>query len=160
MAREVIGRVFEVRCVCDRCGLKHSYTSESIVGPPPGWANVHLAPYSTGHEGPLLCTACVAVVLAAAAPARLAAPGFDLDREELAKPMTGETTGKLLARELNALLGCAEAPGDDERTLLERTLGYVARRLVDDGVPREDVRSVLAQAIDNLPFSIGRALRT
>lgn len=80
MAREVIGRVFEVRCTCERCGRVHSYTSESIVSPPPGWANVHLAPYSTGHEGPLLCTACVAVVLAAASPASLAAPGFDLGR--------------------------------------------------------------------------------
>jgi hypothetical protein len=73
MPRTIVDRVFGVRCQCDRCGRvdEHDSTSTASISLPPGWSFLHVSIWSNQHEGTLLCASCVALVLAAAAPARL-----------------------------------------------------------------------------------------
>jgi hypothetical protein len=71
VARTIVDKVFEVHCQCDRCGLKHVRESTGDIHLPVGWSYLHVSVYSNHHEGALLCASCVALVLAAAAPARL-----------------------------------------------------------------------------------------
>jgi hypothetical protein len=72
MARNIVDHVFEVHCVCDRCLREHRRETNGDIGLPPGWSFVHVSIYSK-HLGDstLLCPTCLALVLAAAAPARL-----------------------------------------------------------------------------------------
>ncbi len=74
MSRTIVKRYFEVRCTCDRCGELNVRQSDGDIQVPTGWLFLHLSVYGNQHEGPLLCPPCVAIVLAAAAPAQLKTP--------------------------------------------------------------------------------------
>lgn len=76
MPRTIIERVFEVHCECDRCGRKHVRESECSISLPAGWSYLHVSEYTSQHDGALLCPACVAYVLVAAAPALLEKKGL------------------------------------------------------------------------------------
>lgn len=71
MPRTIVNKNFEVRCKCDRCGVEHFRHSDGDISLPVGWSFLHVSVYSNQHEGPLLCSACLAHVLVAAAPAQL-----------------------------------------------------------------------------------------
>lgn len=78
MARRLVDKVFEVHCDCDRCGREHVRESAGDISPPPGWSYLHVSIYGNQREGALLCSSCLALVLAAAAPASL---DFDDERK-------------------------------------------------------------------------------
>lgn len=71
MGRTLEDKVFTVRCVCDRCPREHVRESSGDISPPPGWSFLHVSIFGNQHEGALLCPRCLAIVLAAAAPAPL-----------------------------------------------------------------------------------------
>lgn len=71
MARRLVDKVFEVHCDCDRCGRTHVRASNGDISPPPGWSYLHVSSIGSPRESTLLCASCLALVLAAAAPALL-----------------------------------------------------------------------------------------
>jgi hypothetical protein len=74
MARRLVDKVFLVHCTCDRCDRAHARESNGDISPPPGWSFLHVSIYGNQREGALLCATCLALVLAAAAPAVLETP--------------------------------------------------------------------------------------
>ena len=72
MARKVIGKKFVVHCTCDRCGDEDRTDSDGSIATPPGWAYLWIDQAGTRQrQEPLFCPACVAALIAAAAPAIL-----------------------------------------------------------------------------------------
>lgn len=78
MPRTIINKRFEVHCKCDRCARVIVRETDGDISLPVGWSFVHVSTYSNQYEGALLCASCVAIVLAAAAPAHLDLDGTDL----------------------------------------------------------------------------------
>lgn len=71
MARTIIDKRFDVHCQCDRCGRVIVRESDGDISLPAGWSFLHVSMYTNQREGTLLCASCLAIVLAAAAPAQL-----------------------------------------------------------------------------------------